>query len=102
MESDNRLPSGQWNGFFIESHHPRRGWMHLYLSFADGETKGEGTDYIGPWVSLGDYDTSSGRCTWLKRYIGKHDVFYAGNCSENGILGQWEIGGRNSHFGRIS
>lgn len=91
MESDNRLPTGQWDGFYLENHQPRRGWMHLYMSFADGKISGEGTDYVGPWIAHGDYDLKSGLCSWVKQYIGKHRVSYSGKIGENGILGHWEI-----------
>jgi len=39
MESDNRLPTGEWNGFYLENHQPNRGWMHLYMSFSDGKIR---------------------------------------------------------------
>ena len=91
MESDNRLPTGEWNGFYLENHQPKRGWMHLYLSFADGKIKGEGTDYVGPWVSHGTYDVETGTCSWVKQYIGQHTVTYAGKIGENGIMGEWQI-----------
>ena len=91
MESDRRLPTGQWNGFYLESHNPRRGWMHLYLSFADGKMKGEGTDYVGPWLANGDYDLAAGTCSWIKQYLGQHEVIYRGTIGENGIMGQWKI-----------
>ena len=91
MESDNRLPTGEWNGFYLENHQPRRGWMHLYMSFTDGKIKGEGTDYVGPWVAHGEYDLETGICSWVKQYIGKHQVIYHGKIGENGIMGHWEI-----------
>lgn len=91
MESDNRLPTGEWNGFYLENHQPRRGWMHLYMTFADGKIKGEGTDYVGPWISSGEYDLETGLCSWVKQYVGKHQVVYSGKIGENGIMGQWEI-----------
>ena len=98
MESDNRLPTGQWNGFYLENHQPRRGWMHLYLSFADGKIKGEGTDYVGPWVAHGDYETKAGLCSWVKQYVGKHQVIYTGKIGDNGILGHWEITPNTGEF----
>ncbi len=91
MESDNRLPTGEWNGFFLENHQPRRGWMHLYLAFADGKIKGEGTDYVAPWICRGSYDLESGHCSWVKQYVGLHQVVYSGKIGQNGILGGWEI-----------
>ncbi len=91
MEQDHRLPTGEWNGFYLESHQPRRGWMHLYMSFEHGKIAGEGTDYVGPWTATGDYDLESGACHWVKKYVGKHQVNYRGICGPNGIQGQWRI-----------
>jgi len=98
LESDNRLPSGEWNGFYLESYNPKRGWMHLYMSFADGKVKGEGTDYVGPWVSNGTYDLESGACVWVKQYLGKHQVHYTGQIGQNGIMGQWKINASTGEF----
>ena len=92
MELDKRLPTGEWNGFYLESHQPRRGWMHLYMSYENGKIKGEGTDYVGPWTAAGNYDLHTGVCSWIKRYVGKHHVESQGICGSNGIQGQWRIG----------
>lgn len=91
METDNRLPTGEWNGFYLESHQPRRGWMHLYMSFENNKITGEGTDYVGPWTASGTYDLETGACHWVKQYVGKHQVDYRGICGPNGIQGQWRI-----------
>lgn len=91
METDNRLPTGEWNGFYLENNRPQRGWMHLYMKFADGRIHGEGTDYVGPWTAKGTYDLDSGKCGWVKEYVGKHDVKYVGQVSETGIVGTWQI-----------
>ena len=72
--------------------------MHLYLSFADGKIKGEGTDYVAPWVCQGDYDLESGRCSWVKQYMGRHQVQYTGKIGPNGIMGQWEISLTSGQF----
>ena len=65
--------------------------MHLYLAFEDGQIRGEGTDYVGPWVAKGQYDEASKKCGWTKQYVGKHSVRYVGICNENGIQGEWQI-----------
>ena len=85
------LPTGPWTGFYIEDHKPNRSWMHLYLEFSDGEIRGEGTDYVGPWHISGTYSEAAASCQWTKRYVGKHTVEYAGQTGENGILGNWKI-----------
>jgi hypothetical protein len=98
METDNRLPTGEWNGFYLERHRSERGWMHLYLSFEDGKIKGEGTDYVGPWVATGDYDAESGKCNFVKQYLGQHQVVYSGQAGLQGIMGQWSIGFTHGEF----
>ena len=87
----NIFVSGEWSGFYIEHHRPGRGWMHLYLKFENGEIKGEGTDYVGPWAASGSYNESTGLCNWTKQYVGQHTVKYEGRCTENGIQGNWTI-----------
>ena len=91
MNSQALISTGQWNGFYIESHQEQRGWMHQYLEFDDGELKGEGTDYVGPWTLQGKYDLSELKCVWIKSYVGKHDVTYRGMISKTGITGIWDI-----------
>lgn len=91
MNTQTLTPTGQWNGFYLESHQERRGWMHQYLEFNDGQLKGEGTDYVGPWTLVGLYDLNSLKCRWLKTYVGQHDVNYHGTISKTGITGIWDI-----------
>jgi hypothetical protein len=68
------------------------------MSFADGEVKGEGTDYVAPWVCRGEYDLDSGLCTWVKQYMGQHQVRYSGKIGQNGIMGHWEISSITGQF----
>ena len=95
------IPSGQWSGFYLESHRVRKGWMHLYLAFESGVIKGEGTDYVGPWTLQGSYelssDDSTAECRWIKSYVGRHDVSYEGKYGSDGIKGKWDI--RDFHRG---
>jgi hypothetical protein len=93
MDPSKLVPTGQWNGFYVESHQSQRGWMHQYLQFDDGKLKGEGTDYVGPWTLSGVYDLAAQQAGWTKRYVGKHEVNYAGQISEKGIVGVWDIRG---------
>ena len=65
--------------------------MHLYLAFESGRIRGEGTDYVGPWVAEGSYDLKSRQCQWNKQYLGKHNVLYQGLIGDTGIQGNWEI-----------
>ena len=98
-ECDLRLPSGVWAGFYLEPHHLRRGWMHLYINFGDLQIEGEGTDYVGPWSLSGTYDLPGETCDWTKQYIGKHQVHYQGKITKDGILGTWNI--QTWHQGRF-
>ena len=75
----------------MESHRQEPGWMHLHLSFDEGQIKGEGVDYVGPWTIHGEFDSDSGRCHWTKSYVGKHVVLYEGRLTEAGIQGDWTI-----------
>lgn len=65
--------------------------MHLFLSFEGGTIRGEGTDYVGPWVATGTYEPQTGVCQWTKQYLGKHLVDYQGICNSSGIQGEWSI-----------
>jgi hypothetical protein len=90
-ELDGRFPSGPWTGFYLERCHPGRQWMELRLSFRNGRIRGEGRDRIGAFTFIGTYGVRDGRCLWLKRYIGRHEVAYQGDNEGKGIWGVWEI-----------
>ena len=77
--------------FFLMAHLPGRHQMELHLSFRQGVMTGEGRDMIGPFLIRGKYNLEDGKCSWSKRYIGKHDVAYQGYNEGKGIWGLWEI-----------
>ena len=84
--------TGNWTGFYMESHRPEPGWMHLYLACDPaGVIHGEGVDYVGPWTLAGTFDSRTGQCSWIKTYVAKHKVTYHGLLSESGIEGSWNI-----------
>lgn len=85
------LPSGVWTGFYLEPFQPQPGWMHLYLEFSPDVIRGEGTDYVGPWILTGKIDLGSASVGWTKQYLGKHAVTYIGTFSDSGIEGSWKI-----------
>jgi hypothetical protein len=91
VETDSRFPSGPWQGFFLMAHLPGRHKMELHLTFRQGVMTGEGRDMIGPFLIRGKYHVDDGKCSWSKRYIGKHDVAYQGYNEGKGIWGLWEI-----------
>jgi hypothetical protein len=92
MTDFSEFHSGNWTGFYLESHRPEPGWMHLYLT-CDGEglIRGEGVDYVGPWSLSGTFERKSRRCSWVKSYVGKHRVEYSGILGADGIEGSWRI-----------
>lgn len=91
LETDPRFPSGPWIGFFLQKQIPGRHQMELRLTFEQGEMKGDGRDWVGPFLLRGRYSLVDGKCHWTKRYLGKHDVFYQGYNEGKGIWGTWEI-----------
>ena len=92
FETDPRFPSGPWTGFFLMPHTgAKRHPTSLTLSFADGAMSGEGADFVGPFSIKGKYSVEDGKCTWVKHYAGKHDVFYNGYNEGKGIWGMWDI-----------
>lgn len=93
LETDDRFPSGPWEGFFLQPQltTTTRQWMELSLIFRQGTVQGEGRDRVGKFVIKGRYTTDDGKCWWTKRYLGKHDVFYEGYNEGKGIWGLWEL-----------
>ena len=91
MESDPRFPSGRWTGFFVQPWIPGRHTMRLDLTFEQGRMEAQGNDWVGPFTFSGSYDPVDGKCTWTKKYLGKHQVSYAGVNEGKGIWGVWEI-----------
>ena len=91
LEQDSRFPSGPWTGFYLQRPVPGRQWMELRLAFSNGRIRGDGRDRIGAFTFTGRYDLRDGRCHWMKRYIGRHDIAYQGYNEGKGIWGVWEI-----------
>src|SRR5262245_44201683 len=91
-ESDPRLPSGPWTGYFLmPTTGSRRHATSLRLTFANGSMSGDGRDWVGAFTIAGTYDLSDGKCIWTKQYIGKHNVYYSGYNEGQGIWGTWDI-----------
>jgi hypothetical protein len=66
--------------------------MDLHLTFQNGRMSGEGQDDIGRFTIAGCYDATSFDCSWTKRYVGAHEVYYEGCREGKGIWGRWDIG----------
>jgi len=88
--SDALFPSGPWTGFYNYSPKDKHR-MDLGLTFAAGKMTGDGNDDIGRFTIRGQYDAQSLECSWIKTYVGAHDVFYRGFREGKGIWGTWEI-----------
>jgi len=96
LETDPRFPSGKWVGFFLQpALPPGRHEMELILTFRQGRLTGEGRDCVGDFRLHGTYDLASGRCEWIKQYVGRHAVYYRGFNEGKGIWGTWEIAGES-------
>lgn len=92
LETDDRFPSGPWEGFFLQPMLTRKkSWMELDLTFRNGGISGTGRDWVGTFLVRGRYELDSGKCWWTKRYQGKHDVAYSGYNEGKGIWGLWEL-----------
>jgi hypothetical protein len=91
LETDPRFPTGKWLGFFLQPAIPGRHRMELFLTFRQGGLAGEGRDWVGRFVLRGRYTLEDGKCSWTKKYLGRHDVFYQGFNEGKGIWGTWEI-----------
>ena len=91
LEPDSRFPSGKWVGYFLQKEVPGKHSMELILTFSQGAMTGEGRDWVGDFLSRGQYKLEDGRCHWTKRYVGRHDVYYEGFNEGKGIWGTWEI-----------
>jgi hypothetical protein len=90
-EPDPRFPSGPWTGFFLQYWLPGRHQTNLDIDFSTGELSGEGRDRVGAYTVAGTYDAATGKCEWIKQYLGKHAVAYRGVADGRGIWGVWEI-----------
>ena|ERR1700722_6673669 len=91
LGSYSRFPSGNWTGYFLQSHLPGRHSTNLVMTCFNGQLSGKGADWVGPYTIEGEYDVNTGKCDWIKRYLGKHSVAYQGVNDGSGIWGVWEI-----------
>ena len=92
-ETDERFPTGEWIGFYLQPDSRQRHVMDLFLQFGRDRISGKGDDPVGEFTITGEYDTKTGKCSWVKQYVGQHSVQYTGEARERGIIGQWRIAG---------
>jgi hypothetical protein len=81
--------SGLWRGSYTQGGHQFP--QQMYLQIRDGTLEGHGDDGIGPFLVMGVYDEQNGTASWLKKYIGKHLVFYVGQRNGPTLIGTWRI-----------
>jgi hypothetical protein len=99
-ETDPRFPSGPWLGYWLQKAvPPGKHEMELHLHFQDGVIRGDGRDWVGRFTIQGRYELSTGACRWVKQYVGRHAVDYAGYNEGRGIWGRWEIAREGLHGG---
>jgi hypothetical protein len=93
VETDERFPSGEWLGFYLQpSVSKTKTSMRLQLSFRRGLLSGEGDDPVGRFTMRGRYDTQTDRVSIHKQYAGRGEVEYRGYAeSGKGIWGVWAI-----------
>lgn len=100
LETDPRFPSGPWIGFWIQKPiPPGKHQMELLLQFRGGVITGDGRDWVGKFTIQGSYEVTTGACRWIKRYLGRHAVYYSGYNEGKGIWGRWEIADEHLHGG---
>jgi hypothetical protein len=89
------FPSGSWDGFWHQNGHGRQSMTGFELQFKKtGLITGKGIDIIGPFIIDGTFEKAKGQVTWIKRYLGKHTVYYSGLPDGEGcIAGTWKING---------
>jgi hypothetical protein len=64
---------------------------NLVLRFADGQVSGRGFDLVGLFTIAGAV-SESGELTFVKQYLGQHQVYYAGQYDGEGTIhGRWWI-----------
>ena len=92
------FPSGPWTGFYNYGKSAQKHRMDLVLVFADRTISGDGNDDIGRFFVTGHFDETNGECSWIKTYIGGHDVYYRGFREGKGIWGLWELPSESGGF----
>jgi len=85
------LNSPSYTGWFAQG--GDRNTMDLDLYVSGDAVFGTGSDAVGNFIIRGTYNEMSGECNFAKQYLGAHQVFYFGNCKDNGrvIRGKWTI-----------
>lgn len=93
-ETDERFPSGEWVGFWLQRGFTGRQWMRgVHLRFSGGRVMGHGSDCVGDFDFAGRYELETGKCEMVKQYVDAHPVVYRGQNEGDGnwIWGVWNM-----------
>lgn len=85
---------GLWKGSYTQL--GRKHDQQMTLAFDTGSISGHGTDDVGAFSIFGKYDDETKEARWVKRYVGRHAVFYSGLLANKAITGNWMIVSRQS------
>jgi hypothetical protein len=96
---NNLPPSGPWTGYYLYPQTVLRHRMRLGLTFTpEGRITGDGVDDIAPFLIEGTFDQITSKASWIKQYVGRHKVDYAGIYNGRAICGEWTIRGTSDGF----
>lgn len=82
-----------WRGYWL--HEGQKGPMDIdefiIEACPNGRVLGKGKDMVGEFTFEGTFDPSNRSCTFVKQYIGQHQIFYQGtlDSTATGIEGHW-------------
>lgn len=90
LEFDERFPSGNWIGWFVQR--GNRSLMRIHIAFHKGKIQAHGSDYLGRFTLTGTYDSDSGAVNFSKVYESSLSlVLYHGYNEGKGIWGGWRF-----------
>lgn len=81
--------SGHWCGWYMQRGARRE--SSAQIAFVDGRMIGHGRDEVGAFTIEGEYNQKSLSAEWLKTYVDRHSVRYAGTLAGNVLQGSWKI-----------
>jgi hypothetical protein len=85
-------PSGQWSGYYQYGYTGQKHRMKLGLTFGpDGTIRGEGIDDVAHFTINGSFDAAKNEASWIKAYLGMHNVEYRGVYDQRSICGSWTL-----------
>lgn len=87
-------PSGMWHGFWEQEGWGRQPMRAFELHFSGTAIRGQGEDVIGRFTIAGTVDRRNGSVSFIKQYLGRHQVEYVGQPDGEGCIGgKWTVRG---------